>query len=91
MVSVAAADRIRDVLSWSPEFDDLDTIVRHALAWERKLMARNESGSRRRFGLNSSAAIPRPEVRTIARAIANQARTIDAARTRCFGLAQDAS
>ena len=24
---------------WQPHFDDLDTIVRHALAWERKLMA----------------------------------------------------
>ncbi len=43
MVSVAAADRIRDVLGWSPELDDLDTIVRHALAWERQLMTRNQN------------------------------------------------
>ncbi|MEH2591198.1 UDP-glucose 4-epimerase GalE [Bradyrhizobium sp. AZCC 1721] len=28
---------IRRALSWVPAYDDLDTIVRHALAWERKL------------------------------------------------------
>jgi UDP-glucose 4-epimerase len=38
VVSVAAADRIRKTLRWKPELDDLDTIVRHALAWERHLM-----------------------------------------------------
>ena len=40
VVSVAAADRIREQLSWTPEFDDLDVIVGHALAWERHLMAK---------------------------------------------------
>ena len=35
---VAKADRIRDVLGWRPELDDLDTIVGHALAWERQLL-----------------------------------------------------
>src|SRR4051794_5231706 len=39
VVSVAAADRIRKTLRWKPELDDLDTIVRHALAWERHLMS----------------------------------------------------
>lgn len=34
---VAGADRIREALNWSPEFDDLEAIVTHALAWERKL------------------------------------------------------
>jgi UDP-glucose 4-epimerase len=38
---VAASDRAREVLRWRPRFDDLDTIVTHALAWERKLAARN--------------------------------------------------
>jgi len=38
VVSVAAADRIRALLHWTPELDDLDTIVGHALAWERHLM-----------------------------------------------------
>jgi UDP-glucose 4-epimerase len=36
---VACADRARAILGWQPQFDDLATIVRHALAWERKLAA----------------------------------------------------
>ena len=36
---VAASDRIRAQLGWQPQFDDLATIVTHALAWERKLAA----------------------------------------------------
>lgn len=31
---VAGADRIRETFGWRPAFDDLDTIVAHALAWE---------------------------------------------------------
>ena len=38
---VAASDRARSTLEWQPHFDDLDTIVTHALAWERKLSVRN--------------------------------------------------
>jgi UDP-glucose 4-epimerase len=41
-VSVAAANRIRELLNWTPEFDDLDAIVGHALTWERHLMAQAE-------------------------------------------------
>jgi UDP-glucose 4-epimerase len=37
---VADSDRIRKMLHWQPRFDDLSTIVDHALAWERKLMSR---------------------------------------------------
>ena len=37
---VARADRIRAELGWRPRFNDLETIVTHALAWERKLPAR---------------------------------------------------
>jgi UDP-glucose 4-epimerase len=37
---VAASDRARDVLKWQPHFDDLESIVCHALAWERKLLTR---------------------------------------------------
>ncbi len=33
---VANSTKIRDALGWRPQLDDLDTIVRHALAWERK-------------------------------------------------------
>ena len=34
---VAACDRIRSTLKWHPRFNDLQTIVSHALAWERRL------------------------------------------------------
>jgi UDP-glucose 4-epimerase len=34
---VADVSRIRSTLDWSPQFEDLDTIVSHALAWERRL------------------------------------------------------
>jgi UDP-glucose 4-epimerase len=34
---VAASDRARSMLRWTPEYDDLATIIGHALAWERKL------------------------------------------------------
>ncbi len=35
---VAEAAHIRERLNWRPQWDDLDTIVAHALAWERRLM-----------------------------------------------------
>jgi UDP-glucose 4-epimerase len=38
---VAAADRARTLLGWQPRLDDLSTIVAHALAWQKKLIARN--------------------------------------------------
>ena len=38
---VAAADRARALIGWQPQLDDLETIVAHALAWQRKLMTRN--------------------------------------------------
>ncbi len=34
---IAEAQRIRDILGWTPKHDNLETIVRTALAWERKL------------------------------------------------------
>jgi len=34
---VARADRIREVLGWTPELDDLETIVRTQLEWEFRL------------------------------------------------------
>jgi UDP-glucose 4-epimerase len=34
---IAANDRITEILGWKPRFNDLDTIVRTALDWERKL------------------------------------------------------
>ena len=38
---IAVAERIRSVLGWTPRFDDLDTIVRTSLEWERKIAARD--------------------------------------------------
>ena len=34
---VARADRVRDVLGWRPQRDNLDEIVKQALDWERRL------------------------------------------------------
>jgi UDP-glucose 4-epimerase len=38
MTMVADTGRIRSVLDWTPQYDDLDTIAAHALAWEEKLL-----------------------------------------------------
>ena len=37
---VAACDRVRATLGWEPRFNDLQTIVAHALLWERKFSKR---------------------------------------------------
>jgi UDP-glucose 4-epimerase len=37
MAMVADTSRIRSVLDWTPQYDDLETIASHALAWEEKL------------------------------------------------------
>ena len=36
---VAAADKIRTVLDWHPQYDDLDVICATSLAWEKQLAA----------------------------------------------------
>lgn len=38
---IADPARIKGTLDWQPRFDDLDIIVGHALAWERRLGERN--------------------------------------------------
>lgn len=38
---IAIAGKIRQVLGWQPEYDNLEEIVRSALQWERKLSAKN--------------------------------------------------
>jgi UDP-glucose 4-epimerase len=38
MTMVADTSRMRALLDWAPQFDDLDTIATHALAWEEKLL-----------------------------------------------------
>jgi UDP-glucose 4-epimerase len=37
---IAQSDRIRSLLGWQPQFDDLATIARDALAWEIQLASR---------------------------------------------------
>ena len=37
MTMIADTSRIRSTLDWTPQYDDLETIARHALAWEEKL------------------------------------------------------
>jgi UDP-glucose 4-epimerase len=50
---VAVAERARSLLKWRPQFDDLETIVRHALAWEQ-----NSARVRRERG--ACQAVPTP-------------------------------
>lgn len=38
---VANPARIKHALGWTPAYDDLDTIVSHAFAWEKRLAERN--------------------------------------------------
>ncbi|MES2662629.1 MAG: UDP-glucose 4-epimerase GalE [Pseudomonadota bacterium] len=40
-ILVARSDRARTILNWTPQYDNLDTIVETSLAWERKLLARD--------------------------------------------------
>jgi UDP-glucose 4-epimerase len=40
---VANVDRIRSTFPWRPQFQDLDTIVTHAFAWERRLPGKRET------------------------------------------------
>jgi UDP-glucose 4-epimerase len=40
---VAACERIRATLDWQPRFNDLQTIISDALAWERKLSERADA------------------------------------------------
>jgi UDP-glucose 4-epimerase len=41
---VADSTAARKALGWKPRYDDLSTIVSHALAWERELMKRRSAG-----------------------------------------------
>jgi len=47
--------RIRATLDWAPRFDDLETIARHALAWEEKLFRERQGDLQKgRLGVKSS-------------------------------------
>jgi UDP-glucose 4-epimerase len=43
MTMIADTRRIRATLDWTPQYDNLETIATHALAWEWKL-SRERSG-----------------------------------------------
>ena len=45
---VADSQLVRATLGWHPRFDDLSTIVEHALAWERELIKRRASEPERK-------------------------------------------
>jgi UDP-glucose 4-epimerase len=45
---VADPTRARATLGWQPRYDDLSTIVTHALAWERQLMQRRAAHADKR-------------------------------------------
>jgi UDP-glucose 4-epimerase len=34
---IAKAQKVREVLGWAPQYDDLEEIVRSQLEWERRL------------------------------------------------------
>ena len=38
---VAEADKIRKTLGWEPQYNDMKTIIKTALAWEKKLLAQD--------------------------------------------------
>lgn len=40
---IAVAERVRKELGWVPKYDDLDTIVSTALAWEKKIATKDPS------------------------------------------------
>ena len=50
MTMVADTSRIRATLDWTPQYDDLETIAAHALAWEEKLF-RERHGDQRAGGI----------------------------------------
>lgn len=42
---VANVERIRKGLAWHPQFQDIDTIAAHALAWEKRLLGKRSGGA----------------------------------------------
>ncbi|MDQ8728430.1 UDP-glucose 4-epimerase GalE [Bradyrhizobium sp. LHD-71] len=46
MTMIADTRRLRATLDWTPQFDNLDTIAAHALAWEEKLLRERATAQR---------------------------------------------
>src|ERR1700743_2828687 len=47
MTMVADTSRIRATLDWTPQYDDIENIAQHALAWEEKLFRERDGEVRR--------------------------------------------
>src|SRR6202012_3639276 len=60
MTMVADTGRIRSTLDWTPQYEDLDTIATHALAWEAKLMFERNGELRHAASARLPAAGLRP-------------------------------
>ena len=57
MTMIADTTRMRSTLDWTPQYDALDTIAAHALAWEEKLFReRHGESAARGNGLKSRTA-----------------------------------
>jgi UDP-glucose 4-epimerase len=71
---VAGIEYVRTALGWQPRFDDLRTIVAHALAWERALMSRPSmrSGQRGERGHGRPAVVASPAAVPSDRLIGNK-------------------
>jgi UDP-glucose 4-epimerase len=59
---VANSERARAVLGWRPRYDDLSTIVAHAVAWERELMVRRQMQTGHRQGAERDLSSTRTAV-----------------------------
>ncbi|HEX6929278.1 MAG TPA: UDP-glucose 4-epimerase GalE [Gammaproteobacteria bacterium] len=57
-ILIADASRIRSVLGWQPEHDDLEAILRHALDWERELQRRRTIMAHRPLTLAGARPAP---------------------------------
>jgi UDP-glucose 4-epimerase len=47
MTMVADVSRMQAALEWMPQYDNLDMIATHALAWEEKLANMRTDGERK--------------------------------------------
>ena len=56
MTMVADTSRIRTTLDWTPQYDDLETIATHALAWEEQLF-HERGGARPARGIGVNQAL----------------------------------
>ncbi len=61
---VASSEKIRRTLAWTPEFDDLDTIVCQALRWEQQLASRRKSASYGAQGMQANLVATRSSAPT---------------------------